>query len=278
MGTRQRHCAPRDLCAWLRCAPVPAVPQKYPKRPWPHFPHQVRFILPSVIFTATPDRFMFIDSSLHRSCLRTSSKGERDGRSRGMPSSGCATQNSKGLKTLGRDGWRQWTTTRQADDNGRCWETHKQETSRGVQAIAHCGSTAGQFALPSFCNDNFPIDSAEHNAPIPRLKVYLCNPSKCRGQGSGFTSYLQNETETKLLSNEKKSVLLLFHLEDTSDNTVSVHYVNISTMISSRTQIKAPGCLSGHRLPFLQADVSAWEHTKKLRRTSEPELAESIQQ
>lgn len=85
------------LAALCTCA---SVSQKYPKRPWPHFPHQVRFILPSVIFTATPDRFMFIDSSLHRSCLRTSSKGERDGRSRGMPSCGCAAQIQKAWKHL----------------------------------------------------------------------------------------------------------------------------------------------------------------------------------
>lgn len=52
-----------------------------------------------------------------------------------------------------------------------------------------------------------------------------------------FTNYLQNETEAKLLSNEKKLILLLFHLEDMSDNTVCVHYVNISAMIYSRTQI-----------------------------------------
>lgn len=40
------------------------------------------------------------------------------------------------------------------------------------------------------------------------------------------------------MSNEKKVILLLFHLEDMSDNTVCVHYVNISAaMIYSRTQI-----------------------------------------
>lgn len=145
--------------------------------------------------------------------------------------------NSKGLKTLGRDVWRQWTTTRHANDNGRCWESHKQETSRGVQAIVHCGSTAGQFALPSFCNDNFPIDSAERNAPIPRLKVYLYNPSKCRGQGSVLPATCKMKRRQSFLSNEEKFVLLLFHLEDMSDNTVCVHYVNVSTMIYSRTQI-----------------------------------------
>lgn len=31
MGTRQRHCAPRDLCAWLRFAPVPAFLKNIPK-------------------------------------------------------------------------------------------------------------------------------------------------------------------------------------------------------------------------------------------------------
>lgn len=61
-----------------------------------------------------------------------------------------------------------------------------------------------------------------------------------------------------------------------------VYHVNVPGIIYSKTQIitgiQVAACLSSHHLHFLQAETSAWEHTKKLKRTIEPELPESIQQ
>lgn len=99
MGTRQRHCALRDLCAWLHFAPVPAFLKNIPKDLDHTFP--TRYASSSPLSSLLPPQTGSCSLTLHYTvCLRTSSKGEQDGRSRGMPSSGCAAQIQKAWKDL----------------------------------------------------------------------------------------------------------------------------------------------------------------------------------
>lgn len=59
--TRQRHCALRDLCAWLRVAPVPSLHKNITKDLDQTFPPGM--FQPSVIFTVIPTGSY--SSSLH---------------------------------------------------------------------------------------------------------------------------------------------------------------------------------------------------------------------
>lgn len=109
-------------------------------------------------------------------------KESRMGRVGGMSSTGSAAQIQKAWRHLAvaaandNDSWRNGKLTTPAAVGNL-----KQETSRGLLAIGHCGSTQlANLRCHHFVEriDNFLNDSAGHCAPIP--KMYLSNVSKCQ--------------------------------------------------------------------------------------------------
>lgn len=149
MGARQRHgaCVISALgCALHLCQRFSKTSQKTLTTLSPP-----GFTLPSVIFTVTPDRLMFIESSLHRLSSHISLKRAGQAEPR-FVIQWLHGANSKGLKTLGEDECWQQTAAGQANDTSwllGIWQTRNIARRTGHRTL--WWPTAGHYALHWFC-------------------------------------------------------------------------------------------------------------------------------